>query len=251
MAQQSAAAQGIAPEIVLVDEAARAIVSKKAEGGSFGAALAHPAVRPLALKNLAETLGRLHAIPAPHMPPFEPTFGETAWDEQKRRDGFPVWARALEVHITAGNAVFEHDPRRVFSHNDVNPANLIWDGTQVWLVDWERASLAHPYIDLAIFALFMNLPDDVALGLLAVQEASDISPTQHLSFIALLNYARAVYGAIFLRLVPDLTQVKFQTRAATPTLGECYVRLSKGELNLRTPEGQAMFAAAILRQATV
>ena len=62
-------------------------------------------------------------------------------------------------------------------HGDVHPANLIWDGSQVWLVDWERAGLAHPYRDMATFANLTNLSDDDALGLLAMQEGGEIGVT--------------------------------------------------------------------------
>jgi aminoglycoside phosphotransferase (APT) family kinase protein len=48
------------------------------------------------------------------------------------------------------------DPRRVVSHNDVNPGNILWDGAHAWLVDWEVTGLGHPYYDLATLALFLS-----------------------------------------------------------------------------------------------
>ena len=124
-AQRLAAEQGIAPDVVLVDEAAGAMISAKVEGVPFGMALAQPDIRPRALRNLSETLARLHAIPAPDLPPFDPSLGQALWDEQSRRRGFPTWATLLGAFIISGNAALASDERRVLSHNDVNPANVL------------------------------------------------------------------------------------------------------------------------------
>jgi aminoglycoside phosphotransferase (APT) family kinase protein len=247
-AQRLAAEQGIAPNVILVDEAAGAIISAKVEGLPFGMALAQPESRPRALQNLCETLARLHAIPAPDLPPFDPSLGERLWDEQSRRTGFPAWALPLGASIGSGTGALDNDKRRVLSHNDVNPANLFWDGAQVWMVDWEGAALAHPYLDLATFAVFLNFSDDEAIALLAIQEGSAINPEQQTTFILLRDFARVLYGAVLFSLTPDLAEIGFKSREETPTLSECYVRLSKGELDLKTSLGQGLLAAAILRE---
>lgn len=250
-AQRLAAEQSIAPDVILVDEAAGAIISARVEGAPFGMALAQPDIRPRALRNLAETLARLHAIPAPDLPPFDLSLGQALWDEQSRRRGFPAWATPLGAFIISGNAALSSDERRVLSHNDVNPANLLWDGMQVWMVDWESAALAHPYLDLATFATFANFSDDEAIDLLAIQEGSAINYGQRTTFISLRNLARVLYGAVLFSLIPDLAEIDFKSRDETPALPECYVRLVKGELDLKTSVGRALLGAAILRQTPI
>ena len=250
-AQRLAAKEGIAPNVILVEAEDGAVITEKAKGMPIGAALAQRDVRPLVLRSLAEMLARLHAIPASNIPPLDPSLGQSIWDQQSEREGFPDWAKPLGTFINSGSAAIAQDGRRVLSHNDVNPANLIWDGSKVWLVDWERAALAHPYMDLAIFSTFAILPVDDAVDLLAIQERSPISALQRATFLSMINYARAIYGAVFLRLVPDLTDIEFMPREATPTLPECYADLAKGQLNLGTPSGQAQFGAAQLRQLPV
>jgi aminoglycoside phosphotransferase (APT) family kinase protein len=247
-AQRLAAKEGIAPKVIFVDEAVGAVITEKASGIPIAAVLAQPEIRPLALRKVAEALARLHAIPAPGLPPSDPSLGKSIWDQQSWRDGFPEWAKPLGSCIGLGDAALAKDQRRVFSHNDVNPANLIWDGSQVWMVDWERAALAHPYMDLATFSAFTILPDEDAIALLSVQECSSIDAEQRHTFLALRNYVRAIYGAVFFRLIPDLTAVEFVPRHTTPTLSECYGLLGKGLLDLRVPAGQALLGAAILRQ---
>jgi hypothetical protein len=38
---------------------------------------------------------------------------------------------------------------------------------------------------------------------------------------------RVIYGAVFLRLVPDLAAIGFRGRDETPTLAECYVLMGR------------------------
>jgi thiamine kinase-like enzyme len=40
-------------------------------------------------------------------------------------------------------------------HNDLKPENIIFDGEQPWLVDWEAAFLNHRYMDLSIVTNFV------------------------------------------------------------------------------------------------
>jgi aminoglycoside phosphotransferase (APT) family kinase protein len=247
-AQRLAAARGIAPAVVLAEEGAGAIVSVKVEGAPFGFALAQPETRLRALRNLCETLGRLHATPTPDLPLFELSRGKDLWDQQLVRTSFPAWATPLGAVIDAGIEALEKDKRRVFSHNDVNPANLLWDGAQVWIVDWEGAALAHPYLDLATFAAFLNFSDDDAVGLLAIQEGQAITAEQQITFILLRNLARVLYGAVLFSLIPDLAEIGSQSREETSTLSECHASLARGELDLNTSFGQGLLAAAILRE---
>ena len=247
-AQRLAAKAGIAPSVIFADEELGVVVTEKAPGISIGAALAQPEARLQALRGVAETLARLHAIAAPDLPPSDPALAQSIWDRQSARDGFPQWARPLGVCIAAGDDALAGDPRRVFGHNDVNPANLIWDGAKVWMVDWERAALAHPYMDLAIFSIFAILSDDDAIALLSLQEGSAIEAGERQVFLLLRNYGRAIYGAVLFRLIPDLTAITFLPRDKTATLAECYGLLGKGALDLGTPAGQALLGAAILGQ---
>ena len=245
-AQRLVADHGLAPKILYVDDRAGVTICDKIAGVHMGGTvLAQPDVRAHALHSFATSLGRLHDIPASELPVFDTTALQAIWDEQSRRPGFPDWAKSMGRHIANGNAAMIEDDRRVFSHNDTNPANLLWDGAKVWMIDWERAALSHPYLDLAIFANFANLSDEDALELLALQERGAINLNQRATFLALRNYARGILGAVFMRLIPDLTAIDFMTRETTPSLLDCYRRMAAGTLDLKTPNGQALIGAAL------
>jgi len=52
-------------------------------------------------------------------------------------------------------------------HNDLLPANLIDDGQQTWIVDWELAGVGHPLFDLGGLASNAGLDIDAETELLA------------------------------------------------------------------------------------
>jgi aminoglycoside phosphotransferase (APT) family kinase protein len=250
-AQRHAAKSGIAPVVIFADQETGAVISEKINGVSLGAVLGHSEMRSVVLGKVAETLTLLHSIPASDVSLADPSLGRSIWDQQSARDGFPDWARRMGTYVSLGENALANDGRRVFSHNDLNPGNLLWDGSKLWMVDWERASLAHPYIDLAMFSVFAILSDNDAVKLLEKQEQGDISDQQRITFLSILNYIRAIYGAVFFRLIPQLTEVEFASWDDTLSLSQCYARLAKGELNLSVPKEQALFGCAILRQAEI
>ena len=103
------------------------------------------------------------------------------------------------------------------------------------------------YRDLATFANFMNLRRRRA-GATPAQEQGPIEAENRATFICLRDYVRVVYGAVFLRLVGDLTTVAMASRTETPTLAECYGKMAAGSLDIQSSQGQALLGAAMLRQ---
>jgi aminoglycoside phosphotransferase (APT) family kinase protein len=239
----------IAPHLAWVDEGARTTVSPKITG-TLPAALADPATRPLAIASVVETLARLHRLPPLGFAPADPIAESRAlWREQSVKPGFPAWASPAVRLIDHAAVLLEADPRRVPSHNDMNPTNVLWDGARAWLVDWDASGLTHPYYDLAVFSMFLRLDDAVALDLLARQEDARISPEQADTFRALRRLGAILLGTMLFRLAGELTAVAPQHLDETPSLLQFYARLRTGELALRSPFGQAMFGAAMLKEA--
>ncbi|HZJ65312.1 MAG TPA: phosphotransferase [Kofleriaceae bacterium] len=249
--QRLASDAGVAPRLAWVDEARAISVSVKIDGVPFAVAVGDPAQRAAALMSVTEALARLHGIPLDPalVPPLDLlAVSRAIWASQRRRPGFPAWAAALENRLEAACAIAARDERRVFSHNDLNPMNMLWDGQRVWLLDWDTAGAAHPYMDLATLSNFLNLPDGDALGLLAAQERAPIDGAGREMLAAYRELSRIVYGSVFLKLVPDLAAITFASRAETLTLADCYARMAAGTLSPYEPGGQAMIAVALFKQ---
>lgn len=248
-AQRLAAEHGIAPSLLHVDEARHATVSQKITALPFAAALAQPAMQQAVLASLTAQLATLHALPAAGLVINHPlVFARTVWTSQYMRPGFPAWATPLATRLAAIETVLARDDRLVLSHGDLNPTNILWDGTRVWLVDWDGAGMCHPYMDLATLANFLGLPDTPALGLLAMQEQVPVKMDQQITFKACRDLARIAYGSVFMELVPDLTRITFASLDETATLSQCFARVTTGELNLADDEARGLIGAAFYRQ---
>ena len=244
------AAAGIAPPIVHVDQASRAVVSVRVAGRPLGAALADPAQRPQALASVIDGLRALHVLDRADIAASDPVaFARAAWQSSRARPGFPGWAAPLGSIIDAAGAALERDPRRVVSHNDVNPGNILWDGTRAWLVDWETAGLNHPHYDLAVFAMFLRLDDDGAFALAARHDGAALDEDARATFKALRRLAAGLCGLIFLRMVDDLSVVPTDGRASAPSLGDCYSAMRTGQFDLRAAANRASFGLALLAEA--
>jgi aminoglycoside phosphotransferase (APT) family kinase protein len=240
---------GVAPPIVHVDLGARAVVSVRISGMPVAVAFANPTERTALLASVVDRLRTVHALDPSDVAPRDPLMhARAAWEAVRHRPGFPSWAASLAPTFDAIAATLAHDRRRVLSHNDANPGNILWDGARAWLVDWEVAGLGHPYYDLAVLALFLRLDDDVALALVAVHDESPLDEPARASFRALRRLAGLLAGLTFLGLVDDLSVRTAPTLADAPSLADCYAALRKGALDLRSPRGLASMGLALLAE---
>lgn len=243
-----AAEHGVAPPVVHVDDAARAVVSARISGLPLPAVLADPAKRETAIADLIARLRVLHALDASGIVERNPAaYARSVWQVQLLRPGFPAWAADTGSVFDKLDALLAGDRRRVVSHNDVNPGNVLWDGTRSWLVDWEIAGLGHPYYDLAAFVTFLGLDPERGYGLLALQEEAPLDDMARAMFAALRRLVALAVGYVFLSLMPDLSTVAPPTLEAAPVLADVRAAMRAGELDLQTPQGQRMLGLAFLR----
>jgi thiamine kinase-like enzyme len=245
-----AAEAGVAPAIVHVDEAALAVVSVRVAGMPVAGALGDPTRRAAVIASVIDQLRTLHALDPTRVAESDPVgFIRAAWDACRSRPAFPPWADAIGAQLEATAAMLANDSRRVVSHNDVNPHNVIWDGARAWLVDWEASGLLHPYYDLATFALFLRIDDDAALAIAARHDGAALDEPSREIFRALRRLGAVLSGLAFLRLVDDFTVRPSPTRADAPTLASCYEGMRAGQLDISAPKGRMTMGLALLAEA--
>ena len=240
---------GIAPALEWVDESRGVTLSQRIGGRGFVPALGDASERMRALGSLARTIARLHALPTDGLVVADPiAFARATWRVQSGRRGFPAWAAPAFAHVERAEQLIAGDPRLVPSHNDLNPANVLWDGERVWLVDWEQSGLTHPYYDMAALTTFLIVGDDVALQLVTTQEGIPLTAEQSELVLGLRRLAMVFYGTIFFSLAGKLDETVPAVLVDVPSMAEVYARIGRGALSMRTREGQGLFGAAMLRQ---
>lgn len=248
--QQSAASAGLAPPIVHVDPARRAVLSAFVVDRGFPPRYADPRTHAAAVVQLGQTLRRVHelAIPPGAVAPDVRQWLADLWSELSAVHAAPAFAgeaieRVLaEVPPDSGRAA-------VLSHNDVNPTNLVFDGERLMLLDWDTAAPSDPFYDLAAISVFLRMDDVTCRRLL---EAHDGAPVSDLP--ARFGYDRrfiaVLCGAMFVRLARQAGHPGprgDETRDAAPSLVEFYQRLRAGEWSVAAPEGQWWFGLALLK----
>ncbi len=191
-AARAAHAAGVAPAVRHAED--DALVIDFVEGRTFAA---EDVRAPANLDRLAALIRRCHHEIPRHFRGPAPIF----WPFQVIRDylhrldegasphaaALPRLAAAAE-RLEAAAGPFDI----VFGHNDLLPANLIDDGTRLWLVDWEYAGFNSPLFDLGGLASNAGMSAEARTALLAAYFGRDPDA-------ALLGRAAAMTAASLLR----------------------------------------------------
>lgn len=247
--QRLAASAGLAPRVVHVDESRRAVVSAFVVDRSFAAFYFDPSRRAAALALLGGMLRRVHELP----------LAPDAESRSARAVLAEMWSAlepGLPLPAFVGDAIrrlLDEEPppyrgRRVLSHNDVNPTNLVYDGEHLLLFDWETAGPNDAFYDLAAISVFLVMDDATCLALLAAY--GDAAAALPARFVYNRRLVGVLCGAAFLGMA-----LRSGYAGATPedtfdtalALGAFYRRLRSGELSLATAPGQWSFGLALVK----
>ncbi|MBK9029886.1 MAG: phosphotransferase [Myxococcales bacterium] len=248
--QRRAGDAGVAPRVIHHDEARRAVVSEHVVNRGFAPRLFDPQTRDAAIRQLGETIRRVHALPLP----------EGAGWRDPRELIAPMRARLATftvpsfVRATIDQVLAETPPPRqralVTSHNDVNPSNLIFDGERLLLLDWDMAGPNDPFHDLAAAAMFLRLDDPTASALIAAHDAARAAPLPA-GFVYARRFVAALCAPIFLQLAREAGHAGGDLPAdRAPTLGEVHGLIGIGALAPNTADGAWAFALALVRTIT-
>jgi hypothetical protein len=250
--QRLAADAGLAPRIIHVDEARRAVLTAFVADRSFVAFMRNPGTHEAALTQLGRTVRRIHALPIPA--------------DVSRRDPREMLAQLWSGGALAGFALpgfvgdavqrvlAEEPPARdrplVLGHNDLNPTNLVHDGESILILDWATASPIDAFYDLAVLSVFLRMDEGTSLRLLSAYEGGPCTELPR-GFLYHRRLASALAGSFQLYLARQMKHAGAtgaETLDATPALGEFYQRMMTGTLKLGTADGQWAFGLALLKE---
>ncbi len=163
-ASRAAASAGIAPALRYA--AADVLVIRFIEGRTLTESdIRDPVLRP----RIVDLVRRAHHEVGRHLrgPAIMFWVFHALRDYAAQLQGHPGNAdveRLMAIAATLEQAVGPVD--LVFGHNDLLPANLIDDGSRLWLIDWEYAGYGSPLFDLGNLASNAQLDETAWLDLL-------------------------------------------------------------------------------------
>lgn len=224
---QAAADAGVAPPVRHADDAAGVIlidfVARRPLTGHPGG----PAGLAAAVGDLAR---RLQATPTfPFLAGYFDIIGQLLGLASGR-----FAPGLLAPHLEGFAAVREAYPwdaaALVSSHNDPNPANILYDGERLWLIDWETAYANDPLVDVAILANNHAATPDLQAVLLEawLGGAPDRLTTARLT---LMRQVVCLYYAALIFTVATPPDAQPYTSLAAPDLAAFQAAVSQGRLS--------------------
>lgn len=143
------------------------------------------------------------------------------------------------------------DPDKVFSHNDINPGNLLCDGMRLWVIDWDAAFLNDRYVDLATAANFFVQTEEQELEFLHIYFNGAVDEYKNARFYIMRQISRIVYSILLVQVAVRSKPVGQQPdqEMEGKTLKAFGELIAAGKLSMATYEGQLMYGKAQMNEA--
>jgi aminoglycoside phosphotransferase (APT) family kinase protein len=138
----------------------------------------------------------------------------------------------------------------ILSHNDVNPSNIVFDGSKLLFLDWDTAALNNHYYDLASISIFARMDTSTCRDLLAAygEAVEDKLPAGFKHFrriVAALAGTVSISLALASGYSGDSSVTSFEKATS---LGDFYTAMRNGTTSLATGEGKWIFGMALMRE---
>lgn len=243
---RAAADAGIAPPVLYADAAAAVSICAFIAGPPIWVGIPDKTIQ---LKSIAEKVKDIHALPL--FPPLINFLeGMTHFrDRFLEMKMFPDSTTAAHfAYFDKIKAVYPINEELVSSHNDLNPANVLYDGEKIWMIDWEASFKNDRYVDLAIVALYFASNDQHIDTFLTAYFGETPTALQKAKFYLMRQVVFLYYGTIFLRMAGEMQDIHDQ-EMKVPTLLEVKQMMSRGEVNLGSYEGKILYGKMLMQEA--
>ena len=199
---------------------------------------------------LSNTIKTIHALPPfPKLVNF--LDGVDLFIQQfKELHMFPehITAEYFSLYAEIQQAYPRYDTDLVASHNDLNPNNILFDGKQIWVIDWEAAFLNDRYVDLAILAQpYVHEEQDEAIYL-QTYFGEELNEYKKARFFLMQQICRMYYAMIMLRYAASQkpTDYTHDVNMHQPGMAEFGAMLMSGKILLDTYEGKLQYGKILL-----
>jgi len=245
-----AANGGIAPPVYHTNADDAVSITGFVEAQSIADHFASPFERATAMAGLAKSI---HALPL--FPKLVSYLDGIDMFIQNYRDRglLPESATAehFALYAEIQRAYPRHDPDVVSSHNDLNPNNILFDGSKFWVIDWEAAFQSDPYVDLATIS--RTMPAEAALEehFLLAYFGDTLDDYKRARYFLMQQVCHMFYAMAFMSMVAAQLPAGSRVDPAmnTPRLGEFHGLVGRGTLSLGDRETQLTYAKVALNEA--
>lgn len=140
---------------------------------------------------------------------------------------------------------------KVLSHNDLNPGNILCDGTALWIIDWDTASLNDRFVDLAAIANFFVHTEEQELLLLHTYFDREPTAEEKARFFLMRQASRLIYGMLLAQVAARVKPADYHHNQEMEgyTLNRFGELIKAGEISLINYEGQFYYAKANFNEA--
>jgi len=137
-------------------------------------------------------------------------------------------------------------------HGDLNPYNLLFDGNELYLIDWATASPQNFYFDLACCANFFYYDNNELCQIFLTEYfGRQLNRDENKKFRLMQKFTHIYYGIMFifmsLQANIKLLPLSHSDIESLPAYSEFMQSIGAGKVNLGDPETQQKFGYVFLK----
>lgn len=197
-----------------------------------------------AKNKVADVLCKLHSIP-----PFLKTIhsldttnrfvkkiqSDKILPEDKTKDLFGLFEKITNVYP-------RNDEDMAASHNDLKPENILYDGSGVWLTDWEAAFTNDRYSDLAIVANFAVTNEAEETAYLNRYFGREVTEYELAMFYLMQQIMHMSYFTVFMTIAAAKAKPIDLNAIAKYDFRDFHNRMWAGEIDLANNQSRLEYA---------
>lgn len=136
-------------------------------------------------------------------------------------------------------------------HNDINPGNLLFNGQQFFLIDWDRVCLSDPYLDLASIINFFLFDSRLSDYFLKVYFGKSPDENESAKLFLMRQISYYFYGMRFLKFasIASATPIAQIDISDIDNLQSLYIQIRSGKEHLHNPITQTRLGLVMLQTA--